>query len=145
MPRMARIVIPDVPHHITQRGNRREDIFFDDKDRRRSSSSRKWRLCRWAYSLLSTLSCSTSEKARQSGPFHWYPQGLEPKYVTTCGNKDLQNPSPEGGAESGAVSPISGRVDARLRRVIDAWPDLPEAVKAGILAMVKASGSDRTP
>ena len=26
-----------------------------------------------------------------------------------------------------------------LARVIGAWPDLPEAVKAGILAMVKAS------
>ena len=34
MPRMARIVIPDLPHHVTQRGNRREDVFFDDKDRR---------------------------------------------------------------------------------------------------------------
>jgi len=35
MPRMARIVIPDVPHHVTQRGNRREDVFFADDDRRR--------------------------------------------------------------------------------------------------------------
>ena len=35
MPRIARIVIPDCPHHITQRGNRREDIFFSDVDRRR--------------------------------------------------------------------------------------------------------------
>jgi putative transposase len=35
MPRMARIVITDVPHHVTQRGNRREDVFFDDEDRRR--------------------------------------------------------------------------------------------------------------
>jgi len=32
---MARIVIPDVPHHVTQRGNRREDVFFEDADRRR--------------------------------------------------------------------------------------------------------------
>jgi len=29
---MARIVIPDLPHHITQRGNRREDVFFEDKE-----------------------------------------------------------------------------------------------------------------
>ena len=35
MPRMARIVVPDVPHHVTQRGNRREDVFFSDEDRRR--------------------------------------------------------------------------------------------------------------
>ena len=33
MPRLARSVFPDVPHHITQRGNRREDVFFEDKDR----------------------------------------------------------------------------------------------------------------
>ena len=32
---MARSVIPGVPHHITQRGNRREDVFFTDNDRRR--------------------------------------------------------------------------------------------------------------
>ncbi|MBA4747491.1 MAG: transposase [Sphingopyxis sp.] len=32
MPRMARLVIPDVPHHITQRGNRRQDVFFTPAD-----------------------------------------------------------------------------------------------------------------
>lgn len=33
MPRLARTVCAEVPHHITQRGNRREDVFFSDKDR----------------------------------------------------------------------------------------------------------------
>ena len=33
MPRSARIVIPHVLHHITQRGNRKEVVFFDDEDR----------------------------------------------------------------------------------------------------------------
>ncbi len=33
MPRLARNVFPDIPHHITQRGNRREDVFFTDEDR----------------------------------------------------------------------------------------------------------------
>lgn len=33
MPRTARAVFPGVPHHITQRGNRREDVFFSDADR----------------------------------------------------------------------------------------------------------------
>ena len=33
MPRLARTVCAQVPHHITQRGNRREDIFFTDEDR----------------------------------------------------------------------------------------------------------------
>jgi putative transposase len=32
MPRMARAVVPGIPHHLTQRGNRREDVFFDDGD-----------------------------------------------------------------------------------------------------------------
>ena len=34
MPRAARIVVPDVPHHVVQRGNRRAAIFFSDHDRR---------------------------------------------------------------------------------------------------------------
>jgi putative transposase len=34
MPRSARIVIPDVPHHVTQRGNNGQDVFFTDDDRR---------------------------------------------------------------------------------------------------------------
>ena len=33
MPRLARTVFAGVPHHITQRGNRREDVFFTDDDR----------------------------------------------------------------------------------------------------------------
>ena len=34
MPRIGRIVIPGCPHHITQRGNNRQDVFFVDEDRR---------------------------------------------------------------------------------------------------------------
>ena len=33
MPRIARTVILDCPHHITQRGNNRQDVFFIDDDR----------------------------------------------------------------------------------------------------------------
>lgn len=32
MARLSRIVIPGLPHHITQRGNRRERTFFCDED-----------------------------------------------------------------------------------------------------------------
>lgn len=35
MPRIARVVIPGCPHHVTQRGNRREAVFFTPDDRRR--------------------------------------------------------------------------------------------------------------
>jgi putative transposase len=34
MARAARIVIGDSPHHLTQRGNNRQDVFFVDDDRR---------------------------------------------------------------------------------------------------------------
>ncbi|MES1971496.1 MAG: transposase [Pseudomonadota bacterium] len=32
MARLPRIVLPGIPHHITQRGNRRERVFFEDGD-----------------------------------------------------------------------------------------------------------------
>ena len=32
MTRMARVVIPFYPHHVTQRGNRRQRTFFGDAD-----------------------------------------------------------------------------------------------------------------
>jgi putative transposase len=34
MPRIARIVAEGLPHHITQRGNNKQDVFFVDDDRR---------------------------------------------------------------------------------------------------------------
>ena len=32
MARLARIVVPEVAHHVTQRGNRRQEVFFGDED-----------------------------------------------------------------------------------------------------------------
>jgi putative transposase len=32
MARLARVVLPGYPHHITQRGNRRQDVFFKESD-----------------------------------------------------------------------------------------------------------------
>ena len=34
MARLARIVVPGYPHHVTQRGNRRQETFFRDEDYR---------------------------------------------------------------------------------------------------------------
>ena len=34
MPRIARVCAEGYPHHITQRGNNREKVFFDDEDKR---------------------------------------------------------------------------------------------------------------
>ena len=32
MARTARVVVPDHPHHVTRRGNRRMQVFFGDDD-----------------------------------------------------------------------------------------------------------------
>ena len=32
MARIARVVVPGYPHHVTQRGNRRQTTFFSEKD-----------------------------------------------------------------------------------------------------------------
>ena len=58
MPRIARVVVADAPHHVTQRGNRREDVFFSDADRRvylgfLEAYCRKHRLEVVAYCLMS--------------------------------------------------------------------------------------------
>lgn len=57
MPRVARLVIPGVPHHVTQRGNNRETVFFEEEDRRcyldrlRENADR-YGLTVWAYCLM---------------------------------------------------------------------------------------------
>ncbi len=33
MPRLARVIVPGYPHHVTRRGNRRVTVFFDGEDR----------------------------------------------------------------------------------------------------------------
>ena len=47
----------------------------------------------------------------------------------------------ESGAESGALYAREAQNDPPLRAIIDAWPGLPEAIKAGILAMVQAASN----
>ena len=32
MARLPRVVVPGIPHHVTQRGNRRERTFFEEGD-----------------------------------------------------------------------------------------------------------------
>ena len=46
----------------------------------------------------------------------------------------------ESGAESGALDARKAPDDPQLAEVIDAWPGLPDAVQAGILAMIRAAG-----
>lgn len=47
----------------------------------------------------------------------------------------------QGGSNSGSNRPDSGPpTDPELARVVEAWPRLPGALRAGILAMVASAG-----
>jgi putative transposase len=57
MARLARLVIPGVPHHLTQRGNRRQQVFFGEHDYEAYLElMREWCAERdvevWAYCLM---------------------------------------------------------------------------------------------
>lgn len=75
-------------------------------------------------------------------------RGDEPPDVTPCTDKDLRNPPDEGGAECGALSADSGPA-APVSASPSLPPDvedlarrlaaLPEAVRASLLAAVKAA------
>ena len=52
------------------------------------------------------------------------------------GNRHL---APTGAAKSGASDAANQAVDAELLEVVDAWPELPAALKSGILSMVRAA------
>ena len=57
MARWARVVVPAVPHHVTQRGTRRQDVFFRDDDYEAYLRlMREWcdkeRVAVWAYCLM---------------------------------------------------------------------------------------------
>ena len=57
MARMARIVIPNIPHHITQRGNRSQKVFFSKNDKLSYLSllhkhAQETGLIFWAYCLM---------------------------------------------------------------------------------------------
>jgi hypothetical protein len=61
-------------------------------------------------------------------------EGFDADSVTSCIANSLSQSQDSGEAESEAVSGDSG-----LRAVVDAWPALPAAIKAGILAMIRAA------
>jgi hypothetical protein len=48
---------------------------------------------------------------------------------------------PESGAESGALSTDSAENDPGLRLIIERWPELPDALQADILSLVRAAAS----
>lgn len=57
MPRNSRLVAVGYPHHITQRGNNREPVFFDEEDRSAylehlNFFTQKYQVDIWAYCLM---------------------------------------------------------------------------------------------
>ncbi len=57
MPRMARIVVPGIPHHVIQRGHRSEVVFFKKEDRQTylkilANFARKYGVKIWSYCLM---------------------------------------------------------------------------------------------
>ena len=57
MSRIGRFVVPDLPHHVTQRGNRREKLFFGDDDYALyrdllAEACRREGVAVWAYCLM---------------------------------------------------------------------------------------------
>jgi putative transposase len=57
MARLARIVVSAVPHHVTQRGNRRQTVFFGDDDYRAyltfvTEHAREAGVAVWAWCLM---------------------------------------------------------------------------------------------
>ncbi len=57
MPRIRRIIFPSAPHHIIQRGNRNQNVFFTDDDKQLyleilNHKSRLERVKIWCYCLM---------------------------------------------------------------------------------------------
>jgi len=62
-------------------------------------------------------------------------EGFDATAVTDCPANGLPQSQKQGEAESEAFCP-----DSDLKAVVAAWPTIPEAIRAGILAMIRAAG-----
>ena len=71
MARIARFAVVGLPHHVTQRGNRREPVFFGDDDYELyrdllAGQCRRQGVACWAYCLL-TQPCLPHPRSRPRG------------------------------------------------------------------------------
>ena len=67
MLRIARIIAPGVPHHVTQRGNRRMETFFCDEDYQAylalmAEWCRKFSVSIWCYWGLVPMRCMVTSQ-----------------------------------------------------------------------------------
>lgn len=72
MARISRIVVPGLPHHVTQRGNHQQDIFLSDDDYRvyrslMAQSCKRSRVKVWAYCLMPNHVHMIMEPATEDG------------------------------------------------------------------------------
>ena len=72
MPRLARVVVQDIPHHVTQRGNRNQPVFFSDDDKKEYlklvlAHAKRHGVQIWAYCLMTNhvhfIAVPSSEKS----------------------------------------------------------------------------------
>ncbi|MDF1778126.1 MAG: hypothetical protein P1V13_19015 [Rhizobiaceae bacterium] len=70
MARIARLVVPGLPHHVTQRGNPRGQVFFEAADYALyldmlAESAERARCAIWAYCLMPSHALSFWFRPRQ--------------------------------------------------------------------------------
>ena len=61
---------------------------------------------------------------------------------TTAENAGKTAIVPQSGAKSGALSAENGSIDPDLEAIVKCWPNLPDPVKANIMAMVTAAKAE---
>jgi len=120
MPRRARVAVPGQPHHVTQRANRRADVFLCDGDRSR------YREFLRQYSERSGLTILDGV-----GPGVWQAHPAEP--VTEEDAERLRNPTQSGlpCGDEGFLARVSGLVGrpligcgrGRLRKAVEEQGD----------------------
>ena len=89
----------------------------------------------------------TRKRAMGLEPTTFSLEGCNPESVTPSRDKDLQAGQNLRAAPGAARSAAKGDSephqslpdDPNLRAIVDAWPTLPQPVRAGILAMVRAA------
>ena len=74
------------------------------------------------------------------------PLGFEPRLTDSESTRIALFPKENGtfsncAAPGAAVELENGPIDPDLRAIIERWADLPDAMKAGIMAMVRAAGA----
>lgn len=80
---------------------------------------------------LAKLAAQASATYRPASTTKADGEGFDGHSLTDCSPNTLLQSQKQGEAESEAVC-----LDSELKAVVDAWPKLPEMVKAGILAMI---------